>query len=206
MELEDKYWEFMAIYHNEPQEELGGKTPIEFYHEHCFAEPVDPRLLDTLLLEPVDRVVGKVGIQLDNRIYWHENLGDIVNQPVLVRAAPAYRAPDEIEVFYDGTWFCTAVAIDSPKGRAIPHEQIAAAQHTQRRRIKAQITHAYASLEAIDREIEYGEAPRTGGHEPTPPPAAAHAVETADHHAVGTMRDSSANAPRDWLDRINAQV
>ncbi len=207
MELEDKYWEFMAIYHNEPQEELGGKTPIEFYHEHCFAEPVDPRLLDTLLLEPVDRVVRKEGIQLDNRIYWHENLGDIVNQPVLVRAAPAYKAPDEIEVFYDGTWFCTAVAIDSPKGRAIPREQIAAAQHTQRRRIKGRIAHARASLVAIDREIEFGEVAHAENVEEGPSPASSAKPVTIDPSSGMNMvtmpKDLASKPAKDWLDRMN---
>jgi putative transposase len=152
-ELVDKFWAFIARYHAEVHSETG-QTPLDYWNERCFAEPADLRTLDILLMEPERRRVINVGIKYNNRVYWHSELAGVVGEDVIVRVAPSYAPPDEIEVFHDGQWLCTAFATDSETGKAVTRRQIAAAQHAQRERIKNRIGQAREALKKADREIE----------------------------------------------------
>ena len=70
----------------------------------------------------------------------HADAQDVVEE-VLVRAAPCYTAPSELEVFFEGQWRCTAFALSSAKGQAVQRHDVVEAQRRQRvqarRRIQA---------------------------------------------------------------------
>ena len=151
-DLEAKFREFLPQYHAEPHTELG-MTPLAYWDEHCFAQPVDDiRRLDILLLEATNRNVNKTGIKYEGRQYWHTELAPIVSQQVLIRADTAYEAPDEIEVYHDGRWLCTAFALDSARGRAVTQAEIATAQRQQREAARQQVNAAKALLQDVDRQ------------------------------------------------------
>lgn len=151
-ELEKKFQEFLAQYHAEPHNELG-MTPLAYWNEHCFAQPVDDiRRLDTLLLEATNRNVIKTGIKYEARQYWHTELATIVGQQVLIRADTAYEAPDEIEVYHDGHWLCTAFALDSERGRSVTQVEIAAAQRQQREAARQQVNAAKTLIQEVDQQ------------------------------------------------------
>lgn len=152
-ELVDEFWAFVERYHHEVHSETG-ETPIDYWNGHCFAPPVDPRRLDILLMERARRKVGKIGIRYKSREYWHDALASLVGESVLVRAGPSYAAPDEIEVFHDGHWVCTAFATDSERGRAVNRSDIRAAQRRQRQAARQMIDEAREALSDAEREIE----------------------------------------------------
>lgn len=139
-------------YNNAIHSELG-ETPMEHWAQHCFAEPADPRLLDMLLKKPERRKIGKKGIEYNNRFYWHRELGRLVGEHVLIRSDPLYDNPDDIEVFHNGQWVCTAFAIDSARGAAVSPEEISAAQSGQRADIRREIDQARDALKEADHEI-----------------------------------------------------
>jgi len=169
-ELEATYDEFLATYHNEIHSETG-ETPLDFLRTHYLREPVDPRKLDLLLKERHNRRVIKAGIKHLNRLYWAAALGPLVNQHVVIRAAPDYTRPDEVEVFHaddNGVdqWMCTAVAMDSERGRAVTAADIAGAQRDQRQQARGVINRAKGTLEETTRRIEEltaTDTPRTDG-------------------------------------------
>lgn len=166
-ELVDRFWKFADEYHHEIHSETE-QTPIECWQQHCFAEPADLRKLDVLLLEPDSRKVTKQGIEYKNRIYWHAALATLVHADVLVRSVPSPFAPDEIEVYHDGHWMCTAFAIDSDRGMSIAPDQIRSAQRDQRDYIRKKIDGARTSLKLIDQEIAKLSQPKTakaGAHQ-----------------------------------------
>jgi putative transposase len=148
-ELEERFWTFIHRYHQEVHSETG-ETPLEYWEKHCYAEPADPRELDVLLKEPIDRVVAKDGIYYRNRIYWHAMVPDLVGKHVEIRAEPIYRAPDEVEVFLDHQWMCTAKATDA---QVITQKDMGTAKREQKEHLRRSIKKAREAAEAADREI-----------------------------------------------------
>jgi hypothetical protein len=71
----------------------------------------------------------------------------LVGEEVLVRAAPCYTAPDELEVFFEGQWRCTAFALSSAKGQAVQRHDVVEAQRRQRTHARRRIQAAREALE-----------------------------------------------------------
>jgi transposase InsO family protein len=143
-QLDEYFRDFVERYHHEVHSETG-QTPLAFWQEHATPLPVDEhilRLLDVLLKEPANRRVLKEGIKYLGERYWHPELAVLVGEDVLVRAAPHYTAPAEIEVFFDGQWRCTAFALTSPQGQALERPVVAAAQRRQRMHARQRISTA----------------------------------------------------------------
>lgn len=159
-QVEERFWEFIEKYHRRIHSETS-LSPLEYWERNCFAEQVDdPRLLDLLLLEPIGGSVSKQGIKVNSRIYWHEELATLVGERVVIRSAPAYEAPDEIEVYYGGHWICTAIADDSDAGMKVTRQQVARAQQRQRNIAKHRIQTSRQELEKSEAKIEErGEKP-----------------------------------------------
>ncbi len=140
-QLNEHFRAFIDRYHNEVHSETG-QTPLEFWQQHATPIPVDEqllRLLDMLLKEPATRRVHKDGIKYAAERYWHPELSVLVGEDVLVRAAPHYTAPDEIEVFFEGKWRCTAFALSSPQGQTLERQVIVEAQRRQRAHARSRI-------------------------------------------------------------------
>lgn len=148
-ELEERFWTFIRQYHQEVHSETG-ETPLDYWEQHCYAEPADPRELDVLLKEPDDRVVAKDGIYYRNRIYWHSIVPDLVGKHVEVRGEPIYRAPDEIEVFLDHQWMCTAKATDA---QTITQRDMGTAKREQKEHLRRGIKKAREAADLADQEI-----------------------------------------------------
>lgn len=165
-ELEQRFWAFIQKYHQEVHSETE-ETPLEYWARYCYAEPADPRDLDILLKEPIDRVVVREGIQYKNRIYWNAIVPELVGQHVDIRVAPIYRAPDEIEVFQGHQWMCTARATDV---QVITQRDMGTAKRTQKEHLQRGIKRAKEATEAVDREIAANLPPRDPAP-PTPPPS-----------------------------------
>lgn len=142
-QLDEQFRAFIDRYHHEVHSETH-QTPLKFWQQHATPIPVDEpllRLLDMLLKEPATRRVHKDGIKYAAERYWHPELSVLVGEDVLVRAAPHYTAPDEIEVFFEEKWRCTAFALSSLQGQTLERQVIVEAQRRQRaharNRIKA---------------------------------------------------------------------
>ena len=145
-ELEQRFRAFIDQYHQE-MHSATGQTPLAFWQEHATPLPVDERLLDVLLKEPAHRRVLKEGIKYAGERYWHPELAVLVGEEVLVRAAPCYTAPDELEVFFEGQWSCTAFTLASAKGQAIQRKEVVEAQRRQRAQARRRIQAAREALE-----------------------------------------------------------
>ena len=145
-DLEQRFRAFIDQYHQE-MHSATGQTPLAFWQEHAAALPVDERLLYMLLKEPTHRRVLKEGIKYAGERYWHPELAVLVGEEVLVRAAPCYTAPDELEVFFEGQWRCTAFALISTKGQAIQRKEVVEAQRHQRAQARRRIQTAREALE-----------------------------------------------------------
>ena len=154
-ELEAKLREYIQKYHREVHSQLHKRTPLQYWVENCYAEPMDVRRLDALLTKAEGRKAEKTGIQYRNRVYWSRAIGSVVGKHVLIRAIPSYAAPDEIEVFYGDRWVCTADAIDSEKGKAVTVEEVREAQHEQRQQIRQRIHEARDAVAEADAEIAH---------------------------------------------------
>jgi hypothetical protein len=92
--------------------------------------------------------VLKEGIKYGGRIYWHAELATLVGEDVIVRAAPSYTTPDEVEVYFEQQWHCTAFALDSAKGQALPCSVVADAQRRQCAHARRRITTAHNAVES----------------------------------------------------------
>lgn len=147
-DLEQRFRTFIDQYHQEGHSATG-QTPLAFWQEHAAALPVDERLLDMLLKEPSHRHVLKEGIKYAGERYWHSELAVLVGEEVLVRAAPCYTAPDELEVFFEGQWRCTAFALTSAKGQAVQRQEVVEAQRRQRGHARRRIKAARKALETL---------------------------------------------------------
>ncbi len=151
-ELVAIFWRFVDQYHHEVHSETG-ETPLDYWQNHCFADRVDPHALDMLLKESKSHKVIKIGIKHEGREYWHPELAAIVGEDVLIRGMPTYMAPDEIEVFYQGRWLCTALATDTERGQKLVRDAIGDAQRSQRQQLRSEIQEARTALQAADEDI-----------------------------------------------------
>lgn len=154
-ELEERFWNFIQNeYHQEVHSETK-ETPPGYWMLHCYAEPAKARELDVLLMEPKKRIILKDGIYYRGRLYWDPRLPAYVGEQVVVRVAPIYRPPDEIEVYRirNRQWLCTAKAMDSPAGQAVTQLDIVNAKREQRASLRHSIEQAREEAKAVDREI-----------------------------------------------------
>lgn len=155
-ELETRFLSFVDQYHQEEHSQLSDQhTPLSYWKQHCYAETVDPRQLDLLLLEAETRYVAKSGIRHRNTLYWHQALANYIGKYVLIRTVPYHQAPDEIEVFSNEQWVCTAFSLTSKTGQAMTAEDVNLAKRDQRRQARTRIEHAQTSLEAAKTEGEH---------------------------------------------------
>jgi hypothetical protein len=158
-QLDEHFRAFIDRYHHEVHSETG-QTPLEFWEQHATPLPMDEpllRLLDVLLKEPATRRVHKEGIKYAAELYWHPELAVLVGEYVLVRAAPHYTAPEEIEVFFEGNWRCTAFALTSPQGQTLERKVIVDAQRQQRAHARSRIKaahHVYETLQSTHPSLD----------------------------------------------------
>ena len=203
-ELEELFWDFIDEYHQETHSQTG-ESPLEYWTKHCYAEPADPRLLDTLLKEPTERSVVRDGIHHHTRIYWHAAFATLVGERVLVREEPLYRPPDEIEVFsLKKEWICTAFATDSILGQAVTREDIIAAKHEQRKHLRGRIRQAREAVEAADGEIAARQMEKAAT---TPEAAQSTSEETVvqSEEATPPLTPPKKAGPQDLLDLLIEQ-
>ena len=144
-ELDQHFRAFVERYHQEVHS-VTGAIPLQFWQDHTAQRPVDERLLDVLLKEAAQRRVLKEGIKYGGRVYWHADLATLVGEDVLVRAVPSYTAPDELEIYFETQWRCTAFALDSARGQAVPRPVIVEAQRRQRSHARKRITAARETI------------------------------------------------------------
>lgn len=104
--------------------------------------------------------VIKEGIKYLGRVYWHESLLDhvCIGDDILIRSAPKYTHPDEIQVYAQGQWICSAFARDSALGKEVTGRQVAGAQRGQRAKARLKIKGEQAMLQATDKEIAQRQA------------------------------------------------
>jgi transposase InsO family protein len=151
-ELDRRFRAFIERYHQEVHS-VTGQTPLQFWQEHATQIPVNERLLDVLLKEAAQRRVLKEGVKYMNRVYWHADLATLVGEDILVRAAPSYMAPDELEVYFEDQWQCTAFALDSARGQVLPRTVVSDAQRQQRQNARRRITKAREVVQAMEKEV-----------------------------------------------------
>ncbi len=213
-ELEKRFWKYLVEdYHRQSHSELPYKesaepdepkvrmTPLGYWSEFCYAAHTDPRRLDVFLKDATPHTIGKWGIKHDDRKYWHDTFSEVVGEDVIVRTAPYYDGPDEIEVFHKKAWLCTAFAYESERGEDVTPADVAGAQRNQRQSIRRGIKEGRQDLRAADREIAKsknntdqqasGESPKPS--KPTTPPAA----KTSASQKKPTKRKGS------FIDRMN---
>jgi putative transposase len=172
-ELDQRFRAFIERYHQEIHSETGF-LPLQFWREHMAQRPVEERLLDVLLQEAAQRRVLKEGIKYGGRVYWHTERATLVGEEVLVRAAPSYTASDELEVYFQTRWRCTAFALDSAQGRAVPRPVVVEAQRRQRAHARKRIAAARDKIaEATASTLPSRSSRRRG--EPAPPASPARA-------------------------------
>ncbi len=201
-ELEERFWNFIHQYHQEVHSETE-ETPLEYWEKHCYAEPADPRDLDMLLKEPDDRVVAKDGIYYRNRIYWHTMVPDLVGKHVEVRAEPIYRAPDEIEVFLDHRWMCTAKATDA---QVITQKDMGTAKREQKEHLRRGIKKAREAADLADREIAALQGDHPTPQAPSPEAPAGQAPPSKPRRRGRASPEPPAQKTRgDFLERMAAR-
>ena len=159
LELDQRFRTFVKRYHQEVHSATG-QAPLQFWQEHATQIPVNERLLDVLLKEAAQRRVLKEGIKYSGRMYWHTDLATLVGEDVLVRAAPSYAAPDELEVYFEEQWRCTAFALDSAKGQALPRSVVSEAQRHQRTEARRRITEAQEVMKEVSSSRSEPRPPR----------------------------------------------
>jgi putative transposase len=156
MELEQRFWEFVTTTYHQEVHSQTHEFPLVYWTKHCYAEPADSRKLDILLHERANRRVFKDGIHYRDRIYWHQTLPTLIGSDVLIRTAPIYRPPEEIEVFQDEYWICTAIATDSDLSQGVTREEMGKAKQEQKGHWNRQIKEARDAVKAVDQEIADG--------------------------------------------------
>lgn len=205
-QMENLFWHFIHQYHQEVHSETQ-ETPLAYWEHHCYAEPANPRDLDMLLKEPTNRVVAKDGIYYRNRIYWHTTLPDLVGKQVQIRAEPIYRAPDEIEVFWDHLWMCTAKAIDA---QTITQKEIGTAKHEQKEHLRRSIKKAREAADVAARDIAALQHDQSLQPVPSPETAATAAPPDASHSKPKRQGRTPVTPPTtkpqgDFLERMAAR-
>ena len=168
-ELDQHFRTFIEHYHQEIHSTTQ-QTPLQFWQIHATQLPVNERLLDVLLKEAAQRRVLKEGIKYWGRIYWHADLATLVGEDVLVRAAPSYMAPDELEVYFEELWRCTAFALDSAKGQALPRSTVREAQRSQRVETRRRITKAQEVMKEMKEAPASQSEPRSPRRRAAAPP------------------------------------
>jgi hypothetical protein len=118
------------------------------------------------------RRVLKEGIKYSGRVYWHADLATLVGEDVLVRAAPSYKAPDELEVYVENQWRCTAFALDSAKGQELPRSVVSQAQRQQRAHARQRIAAAQETVASTTASKTARRSPRKRTEPPAPVPSA----------------------------------
>lgn len=207
-QLDEQFRAFIDRYHYEIHSEIG-QTPLEFWQHNATPIPLDEqllRLLDMLLKEPTTRRVHKDGIKYAAERYWHPELSVLVGEDVLVRATPHYTAPDEIEVFFEGKWRCTAFAHGSLRGQTMEREVIVEAQRRQRANARSRIKAARDVYETLQ-----SPSSTASSSPPVPPTSAkqqsrrqpAYTLDTLD--APNTLSVSQATRQPDLFDLLVAQ-
>jgi putative transposase len=202
-ELEERFWTFIRQYHQEVHSQTG-ETPLDYWEKHCYAEPANPRDLDVLLKEPDDRVVAKDGIHYRNRIYWHALVPELVGKHVEIRAEPIYRAPDEVEVFLDHRWMCTAKATDA---QVITQKDMGAAKREQKEHLYRDIKKAREAADLADREIAALQGDQSTPQVPSPEAPAQQAPPPSKPRRQGRAApEPPARSVRgDFLERMAAR-
>ena len=206
-QLEEKLRAFIAQYNNEVHSQLKGHTPLEYWNERCFAEPIDERDLDPLLKKSKLCKVIKPGIKYRGRLYWHRALGGYVGKYVFVRAVPSYAAPDDIEVFDRDDWICPAFAIDSEVGKAVTAEDVRAAQREQREQAWDRIHAARDAVKQVDAEIATIQQPHEAnvtlstGEEPN---VVSNVATQQEVQASKDEREKAGRGSQDLLDVLGA--
>jgi putative transposase len=179
-ELDQRFRVFVDRYHQEVHNATG-QTPLSFWQEHAPPLPVDERLLDVLLKEPAQRRVLKEGIKYAGQVYWHTELAILVGEDILVRAAPCYTAPSELEVFFEGQWRCTAFALTSEKGQRVQRKDVSQAQRRQRAHARHHIEEARKAIETPSSPPpEKRQRPRKAGSLPEVPVASPFSSRSPD--------------------------
>ncbi|MBF6613028.1 MAG: DDE-type integrase/transposase/recombinase [Chloroflexi bacterium] len=200
-QLDEHFQAFIDRYHHEVHEahRETEQTPLEFWQHNATPIPVDEsvlRLLDMLLKEPATRRVHKDGIKYAAERYWHPELSVLVGEDVLVRAAPHYAAPDEIEVFFEGKWRCTAFALRSPQGQTLERQVIVEAQRRQRAHARTRIKAASETLRTVSPFSPFSLTPPAPPASSAPTPKQlmskrrpAHVLDTVDTLATANALD-----------------
>jgi putative transposase len=206
-QLEEKLREYIAQYHNEVHSQLKGRTPLMYWQEHCFAEQKDARELDPLLMKAKTCTVIKTGIKYQSRLYWHTALAEFVGKKVLVRSAPNYVSPEDIEVFDRDSWICTAFATDSEEGKAVTAKAVRDAQRYQREQIRNRIHEARDAVEQIDAEIaSLQQDSKVNSETPPsqPPKAGSNGAAPREEQAPKSERKNVRQRPDHLLDLLSA--
>lgn len=204
-DIEAKFWEFIhEKYHKEIHSELG-VTPLQFWDENCFTEAADPRKLDVLMMEPQPCKITKGRFSLDGRLYIHPDFATIVGEHVLARRPIHYGSPDTIEVFQDGNWIRTAVAIDSELADAITAEDVREAQKAQRKAASTEIDKAKQVI--ADDDKEFVPPKESQGGQAQDGKVAAQAEDTTDASAdTNAVRDVADLPEEDFLESLGRQA
>lgn len=149
-EIVTELTEHINKYNNETHSQLQ-TSPNEYWKHNCFAPPFeDKRQLDILLMKRFTRKVTKKGISFNNKFFWHIDLGPYVGQEVLIRVDDEYTTQDEIEVFHNGQWICSAFSANSTKGKNVSPAEIKKAKKRQRKVFRDQVREAKQMLAEID--------------------------------------------------------
>lgn len=199
LKLIGEFQQFLDTYHQEPHSELQ-MSPLDFWRSKCSTSlPQDTRLLDILLFERFQRRVIKTGIKFANRLYWHVELGQLVGSDVLIRSDTRYETTDEIEVFHEGKWICTAIAIDSPRGKLVDREEIREAQRLQRTHARAMIAQMRTSASSTPPPVDQSQNEVDVPHKDTPD---TRADEVGLPAQAPTVPDNIDASPRDIFDEL----
>ena len=152
-EINKKLQAFIDEYHHMKHSSID-MSPIGFWNEYVFARPINASKLNILLQKRESRKVQKKGIVYQGVTYWHENLGQLIKQPVEIRMdGSVIGAPDTVEVYSSGRWICTAFNM-----RLFTREEIQSrlkqAQQLQSQTLSNEIKDLKNIVKEADQEIE----------------------------------------------------
>jgi len=206
-ELEARFKAFIEVYHHEVHSQTK-YSPLAYWQEYCWAERVDVRTLDRLLKEAKGRMVLKSGIKYEGRMYWHTELAAVVRKTVVIRAAPTYVTPDEIEVYHNDAWLCTAYALDSSAGRAFTRQDVVSAKQVQRAEIKHEIAQGCEVVEDAEKEFHTLRQQSQALQQPSSPPSEVQETAKAqpEHmYELSSEQESSSKEKQkgDFLDLLD---
>jgi putative transposase len=134
-ELIRHFQQFVEHYHATG----GDEAPLARWHSQVIPVPVNPRLLDILLSEPLSRRILKSGIKFNGRLYWDAAFAPYVGQEVTIRVPSSPPEPPTIDVYVGERWIASATPVVPG---SVPRLVVAEAQRTQRRETRRQIREA----------------------------------------------------------------